>query len=69
MAAYENAMLAALAMPSLTPAQTASRNQAIASARSTQLAAASTKALSPAVVAQVDQLLGLPNTNPNLGVR
>ena len=68
MAAYDRAMIAAINMPSQTPAQIAARTQAIANARSTQLAAASNKALSSAVVARVDELLGLPSTDPTLGV-
>lgn len=61
-------MLAALAMPTGTPAEIAARNAAIAAARSQELEEAANKPLSPAVVAQVDQLLGLPPTNPALGV-
>ena len=68
MAAYDRAMIAAINMPSQTPAQIAARTQAISNARSTQLAAASNKALSSAVVARVDELLGLPSTDPTLGV-
>jgi hypothetical protein len=68
MAAYDKAMVAALGMPAATPAQIAARTQAITTARSTQLAAASNKSLSPAVVAQVDKLLGLPSVDPTLGV-
>jgi hypothetical protein len=55
-------------MPSATPAQVAARNIAISAARSTQLAAAANKALTPAVVAQVDKNLGLPAVDPTLGV-
>ncbi|TXL73948.1 hypothetical protein FHP25_18655 [Vineibacter terrae] len=60
-AAYDKAMLSALSMP------LSSRDPAIAGARR-QLAAASNKTLTPAVVARVDSLLGLPPTDPNLGV-
>jgi hypothetical protein len=67
-AAYEQAMLAALAMPTSTRAEIAARNAAIAAARSQQLKDAANKPLSPAVVAQVDSLLGLPPTNPAIGV-
>jgi hypothetical protein len=60
-------MVAALAMPAATPAQIAARNAAIAAAR-TQLATASNKTLTPAVVARVDHMLDLPATDPTLGV-
>lgn len=65
---YDRVMLAALTMPSATPAQITARNAAIAAAR-TQLAAASNKTLTPAVVAHIDRLLGLPSTDPTLGTR
>lgn len=67
-AAYDNAMLAALALPDATPAEAAYRDQQIAAARATYLAAAANKPLSPAVVAKVDSLLALPASNPDLGV-
>ena len=67
-AAYDHAMLAALSMPTATPAQIAARNAAIASARQNQLAVAASKGLTPAVVSRVDALLGLPRSNPALGV-
>lgn len=67
-AAYDHAMVAALAMPTATPAQIATRNAAIAAARQNQLAAAANKGLTPAVVSRVDALLGLPPSNPTLGV-
>ncbi len=67
-AAYEQAMLAALAMPATTPEEIAAKEDAIAAARSQELAAAANKSLSPEVVAQVDSLLGLPATDPALGV-
>lgn len=67
-AAYDRAMLAALAMPAHTRAQFQARQAAIARARRVELAAAANKSLSPAVVARVDQLLGLPHSNPRLGV-
>ncbi len=60
-AAYDKAMVQALAMPLST------RDAAIVSARR-QLAAASNKVLTAPVVARVDSLLGLPPTDPNLGV-
>ena len=43
LAAYDRAMLAALAMPAVTPAQIAARNAAIAAARQNQLAAAANR--------------------------
>lgn len=67
-AAYDRAMLAALGMPGTTPAELASRMLAISAARA-QLATASGKSLTPAVVARVDRLLGLPSTDPALGLR
>jgi hypothetical protein len=66
-AVYDRAMVAALAMPAETPAQIAARNAAIASAR-TQLSTVTNKELTPAVIAKVDATLGLPATNPSLGV-
>jgi hypothetical protein len=66
--AYHNAMVGALAMPATTPAQAAARNSAIASARSDQLAPAANKGLTPSSVAAVDRQIGLPATNPTLGV-
>jgi hypothetical protein len=66
-ASYDRAMLAALGMPANTPAQIAARNAAIASARS-QLATSANKQVTPAVIARVDTLLGLPVTDPSLGV-
>jgi hypothetical protein len=66
--AYDRAMIAALAMPGTSPAQIAARTASIAAARA-QLATASTKSLTPAVVARVDSLLGLPSTDPSLGIR
>ncbi|MDE2576322.1 MAG: hypothetical protein KGL55_13530 [Rhodospirillales bacterium] len=64
---YDHMMQAALAMPSLTATQIAMRNQAIATARSTALASATTQPLTAAMIARVDDLLDLPATNPNLG--
>jgi hypothetical protein len=61
-------MVAALAMPAATPAQTAARNAAIAAARADLLAAAANKGLTPATVGTVDSKLGLPATDPSLGV-
>lgn len=56
-AAYERAMLDALALP---PGP--ERNAAIAAARNAELAAAANRPLTPEVVAAVDALLGLPPT-------
>lgn len=67
-AAYEQAMLEALAMPARTPAELAARETAIAAARAQDLAAASNRPLSSEVVDRVDQLLGLPPADPTLGI-
>jgi hypothetical protein len=67
-AAYDKAMLTALAMPDATPTEVAARNAAIASARETLLAAASNKPLTARVVAVVDHRLGLPPSDPRLGL-
>lgn len=66
LATYDHAMLSALSMPAATPSQIFARNAAIAAARM-QLAATANKALTAPVVAHVDELLGLPATNPYLG--
>ena len=66
--AYHSAMVTALAMPSTTPTQIAARNAAIAAARSSLLAQAANKSLTPSVVTAVDQRLGLPASDPTLGV-
>ena len=67
-ATYDKAMLVALALPTATPAEVVYRDQQIASVRATYLVAAANKPLSPAVVAKVDNLLGLPASDPALGV-
>lgn len=67
-AAYENAMRDALAMPEATQAQRAAKADAIAAARTHELAAAANKPISPDVVTRVDSLLGLPPSDPTLGV-
>jgi hypothetical protein len=67
-AAYESAMRAALSLPAFTVEQIAVRDAAIASARSTQLTAAANRSVTPDVVARVDRLLGLPPSDPWLGV-
>ena len=66
--AYHNAMVSALAMPTSTPAQLAARNAAIAAARADVLAPAANKSLTPGVVSAVDKQIGLPATDPTLGV-
>ena len=67
-AAYQSAMVAALAMPATTPAQVAARNAAIAAARADILAPAANKGLTPGVVSAVDKQIGLPPSDPTLGV-
>lgn len=67
-AAYDRAMLTALSMPSSTLAEIAARNAAMSSARAAELVAASNKGLSPSMVARVDALLGLPSSDPRLGL-
>jgi hypothetical protein len=61
-------MFAALAMPALTVEQRAARDAAIAAARAQELSLAANRTVSPAVVDRVDALLGLPPTDPTLGV-
>ena len=68
LAAYRSNMLAVLAMPAYTPQQVIVRNNAIAQVRATTLAPATNKSLTPSVVTQVDHLLGLPQSDPTLGV-
>jgi hypothetical protein len=68
MAAYDRAMLHALGMPDRTPTQRAARDRAIAGAR-IHLAAATSRRLNPVAVSRIDSLLGLPTTNPALGVQ
>ncbi len=65
-ATYDQAMLAALGMPQTTATQIAVRNAAIATAR-TQLAASTNKSLTASVIANVDNMLGLPASDPTLG--
>lgn len=67
-ASYDFAMRVALSMPSNTLDEILARNAAIASARQ-HLASAANKALTALVVAQVDRRLGLPSTDPTLGLR
>jgi hypothetical protein len=67
MAVYDRAMLRALAMPDLTPEQRTARNHAITSAR-IRLAAATSRRLNPAAITPIDALLGLPASDPALGV-
>ena len=65
---YQSAMRTALAMPTATPAELAARNAAIAAARADILAPAANKGLTPQAVSAVDKQLGLPPTDPTLGV-
>ena len=60
MQSYNLAMIAALQI-----ADPVARQQAIDAARASQLAAAANKPVSAAVVAQVDALLGLPESPPS----
>ena len=69
LATYSAQMRAAIVMPSFTPQQIAARNEAITAARAVTLSNAAYKSVTPQMVEQVDQLLGLPPTNPNLGAR
>ena len=66
-AAYDDTMRAAMMMPDFTGVQVSARNAAIANAR-TRLASASRRHLTPAAVARIDTLLGLPQADPRLGV-
>jgi hypothetical protein len=68
MADYDQTMLSALGLPDGTPDQHAARNNAIADAR-LQLATATDRQLNPLAVEQIDAALGLPATDPLLGVR
>ncbi|WP_372624332.1 hypothetical protein [Falsiroseomonas sp.] len=67
-AAYEQAMLAALSLPATTPVEIGLRDQAIAQARAVELEAAANRPVTPAVVDRVDAMLGLPPTDSTLGV-
>ncbi|MDF3075428.1 MAG: hypothetical protein K0S54_3095, partial [Alphaproteobacteria bacterium] len=60
-------MQAAIAMPAMTPMQIAARNEALTAARAVTLANAANRLVTPQTVKLVDQLLGLPPTNPRLG--
>jgi len=68
MAAYDRAMLHALALPDRTPTQRTARNRTIAGAR-IQLAVATHRRLNPAAITRIDSLLGLPASDPTLGVQ
>jgi hypothetical protein len=68
MAAYDRAMLHALAMLDRTPTQRAARNVAIAWAR-IQLGVVTNRRLNPAAITRIDALLGLPASDPTLGVQ
>jgi hypothetical protein len=67
-AAYRSNMLIALAMPTNTPQEVIARDNAIAEVRASMLAPAANRSLTPAVVSRVDHLLGLPPSDPTLGV-
>ena len=67
LASYDDAMRSALLMPDFTGAQRGARNAAITGARA-RLAGASHRRLTPAAVTRIDVLLGLPQTDPALGV-
>ena len=60
-------MRAALMMPDFTPPQLEARNAAIAGARA-RLGSASGRRLTAGAVQRIDTLLGLPQTDPALGV-
>jgi len=66
--AYHTAMVAALPMPTATPAHVAARNSAISAARADLLAPAANKGLTATSVTAVDKQIGLPATDPTLGV-
>jgi hypothetical protein len=68
MATFDRMMLEALQMSAATPAQRAARNRAIASAR-IELAASTNRRLNPTAVRRIDAVLGLPASDPQLGVR
>ena len=68
MAIYDRMMLNALQMPTDTPEQQGARDRAIADAR-IQLAAATNRRLNPPAVSRIDSLLGLPPSDPTLGVQ
>jgi hypothetical protein len=68
MAAYDRAMLDALARPDRTGVQRTARDLAVAWAR-IQLAVATNRRLNPAAVSRIDALLGLPPSDPTLGVQ
>jgi len=60
-------MMQAINMPATTPAQIAAQTAAIAAARNS-LQAIANHPVTPAVVGRVDGLLGLPATDPTIGV-
>jgi hypothetical protein len=61
-------MLSALQMPTDTAEQREARDHAITDAR-IHLAAATNRRLNSAAVSRIDALLGLPATDPQLGVQ
>jgi hypothetical protein len=68
MAVYDHMMLSALGMPTDTAEQREARDRAITDAR-IQLAAATNRRLNSAAVSRIDALLGLPATDPQLGIQ
>jgi|SRR5215472_1833264 hypothetical protein len=68
MAIYDLTMRNALQMPTDTPEQRGVQDRAIADAR-IQLSAATHRRLNPVAVSRIDAVLGLPATDPQLGVR
>jgi hypothetical protein len=68
MAAYDHMMLDALRMPITTPAQRVARDRAISTAR-IHLAAVTNRRLNTTAISRIDALLGLPATDPRLGVQ
>jgi hypothetical protein len=68
MATYDLMMLNALQLPTDTLEQRGARDRAIADAR-IELAAATRRRLNPTAVSRIDSLLGLPASDPALGVQ
>jgi hypothetical protein len=68
MATYDRMMLNALQMAADTPEQQDTRDRAIADAR-IQLAAVTHRRLNPTAISRIDSLLGLPASDPTLGVQ
>ena len=68
MALYDDRMRAALLMPDYTPAELSARTTALVQARRGLVAAFPPQSLTPDVVTRIDDELGLPSTNPALGI-